>query len=166
MELQYALPDGDASVRVDPTESGYTITILRSGQGPAVYRVEALGLKHGRLTLQIGTRRLHAHVARQGNTSYVALAGKNWRFDPPRPRGRRGDAAGGSLTAAMPGKVLDVLVQIGQPVAAGAALVILEAMKMELRVAAPAEGIVTQIYVQPGDVVDQGQKLVELGLPA
>ncbi len=76
---------------------------------------------------------------------------------------RRADAAGsGSLTAAMPGKVLDVLVTAGQEVAAGAALLLLEAMKMELRITAPGAGVVKQVHVQAGDVVEQGQRLVEL----
>jgi biotin carboxyl carrier protein len=62
----------------------------------------------------------------------------------------------------MPGKVLDVLVENGQEVEAGATLVLLEAMKMELRITAPQAGTVQHVFVEPGEIVDQGQSLVEI----
>lgn len=163
MEFRYALPEGDVAVRVEPAEHGYTATVLRPDQPPQVYHVDARRPEHGRLTLCLGERRLRAYLAHDGSSRYVALAGESWRLEPPKPRGRKAEAGGGSLAASMPGKVLDVLVTKGQPVESGTPLVILEAMKMELRVAAPAAGVVLQIYVRPGEVVDQGQRLVEVG---
>lgn len=71
---------------------------------------------------------------------------------------RRGPAP---LRAPMPGLVLRVLVQPGQEVAAGAGLVVLEAMKMENELKAPAGGVVGTVRVQPGAPVEKGQLLVE-----
>ncbi|MFZ1769069.1 MAG: acetyl-CoA carboxylase biotin carboxyl carrier protein subunit, partial [Caldilinea sp.] len=71
-------------------------------------------------------------------------------------------ASGGALEAAMPGRVLDVLVAAGDAVKRGATLVLLEAMKMELRIQAAADGQVTRIHVKPGEVVERGQLLVEV----
>lgn len=163
MEFRYALPEGEATVRVEPSEHGYKATILRPDQPPGVYHVDARRPEHGRLTLCLGERRLRAYLAHDGSSRYVALSGDSWRLEPPKPRGRKAEAGGGSLAASMPGKVLDVLVAQGQQVEPGAPLVILEAMKMELRITAPAAGVVAQVYVRPGDVVDKGQRLVELG---
>jgi biotin carboxyl carrier protein len=68
----------------------------------------------------------------------------------------------GSLQAPMPGTVLRVDVHEGEDVAEGQALVVLEAMKMELAVSAPAAGTVAAVLVAPGDLVSRGQALVEL----
>ncbi len=162
MQFRYTLPEGDVTVEVTPGESGYTVTILRPDQEPAVYQVDAPAPEHGRLTLRFPDRRLRAYVARAGSTRFVALDGHTWRLEPPQPRRRQSEAAGGQLAAAMPGKVLDVLVAAGQEIEAGAPLVILEAMKMELRMAAPAAGRVAGVHVRPGDIVMQGQPLIDL----
>ena len=53
--------------------------------------------------------------------------------------------AGGQLTAPMPGKIIDVLVRTGDMVDAGAPLMVLEAMKMEHTIAAPAAGTVAEV---------------------
>lgn len=163
MEISYALPEGPATVRIDRSGSGLLVTVLRPGQPPAVHPLDAWSLRQGRLTFQWDGRRWTGYVAQDGAARLVALEGQIWRLQPPRPRSRPTETTGASLTAAMPGKVLDVLVQPGDEVAAGATLVIVEAMKMELRIAAPAGGVVGQVLVRPGDVVDQGQRLVEFG---
>jgi 3-methylcrotonyl-CoA carboxylase alpha subunit len=73
--------------------------------------------------------------------------------------------AAGSLQAPMPGTVLRVDVREGQDVTEGEQLVVLEAMKMELAVSAPAAGRVTAVLVAQGDLVARGQALVELDGP-
>jgi propionyl-CoA carboxylase alpha chain len=62
----------------------------------------------------------------------------------------------GSLVAPMPGSVQRVLVQIGQEVAVGTPLLVLEAMKMEHTLAAPQSGTVSALTVRAGDQVDGG----------
>jgi propionyl-CoA carboxylase alpha chain len=65
----------------------------------------------------------------------------------------------GSLTSPMPGAVLRVMVEVGATVQAGAPLLVLEAMKMEHEITAPAAGAVTELPVSPGDQVIAGQVL-------
>ena len=77
-------------------------------------------------------------------------------------RGRAAEQFAGALAATMPGQVRDVLVAVGDTVARGEPLVILEAMKMEMRVTAPEEGQVTNVLCAVGDVVDRGQRLIEI----
>jgi biotin carboxyl carrier protein len=62
----------------------------------------------------------------------------------------------------MPGLVLDVRAKAGDTVAAGAVLVVLEAMKMEHSLAAPWAGTVKSVSVKPGDRVEEGADLVVL----
>jgi len=71
-------------------------------------------------------------------------------------------AAGGSLDAPMPGTVIDVRTKPGAAVAEGDTLVILESMKMELAIQAPADGVVADVFVATGDRVTQAQPLVAL----
>jgi biotin carboxyl carrier protein len=65
----------------------------------------------------------------------------------------------------MPGTVLRVLAGTGDAVTAGAALVVLEAMKMEHTVAAPVDGVVAQLHVAPGDQVETRQVLAVVAEP-
>lgn len=72
-------------------------------------------------------------------------------------------AAGGTtVEAPMPGKVLDVKVAVGQAVKYGTVVAVMEAMKMETEIVAPADGTVSQILVKAGDPVDTGAAMVVL----
>lgn len=68
-------------------------------------------------------------------------------------------AAGEKVIAPMPGNILDVKVSVGQSVKAGDVMFILEAMKMENEIVAPAAGTVKQILVQKGAVVNSDDTL-------
>jgi len=67
---------------------------------------------------------------------------------------------GGGLTAPMPGKVIAVLVDIGAKVERGVPLLIMEAMKMEHTIMAPAAGAVKEILYGVGDQVAEGAELI------
>jgi propionyl-CoA carboxylase alpha chain len=62
----------------------------------------------------------------------------------------------------MPGIVTDVRVDVGQLVAAGATLVVMEAMKMEHLISAPSSGTIAEVLVHRGQQVDRGAALVVL----
>ena len=68
----------------------------------------------------------------------------------------------GGLAAPMPATVRAVHVKPGQHVAKGETLVVLEAMKMELPLRAPADGTITSVSCAPGDLVQPGVPLVEI----
>ncbi len=67
---------------------------------------------------------------------------------------------GGRLTSPMPGTVVRVLVEAGQTVAKDTPLLVLEAMKMEHTIAAPADGTVESLPFAVGDRVEEGVELV------
>ncbi len=75
-------------------------------------------------------------------------------------------AEGGRLTAPMPGKVVSFAVRAGDRVAKGQALAVMEAMKMEHTIAAPADGTVEELLYAPGDQVTEGAELLRLAAAA
>lgn len=81
-------------------------------------------------------------------------------------RGAGGASGPAPLVAPMPGLVVRVLVTPGDRVAAGAALLVMEAMKMENELRAPAAGVVRAVHANPGTAVDKGAVLVELAAEA
>ena len=92
------------------------------------------------------------HLTGDSETVTVAVLP---RFGAP----DRGLAAGG-FAAPMPGVIVEVRVEPGEPVAAGRTLVVMEGMKMEHQVNAPCDGTVTEVLVAPGDQVDNGSPLL------
>jgi pyruvate carboxylase subunit B len=76
---------------------------------------------------------------------------------------KSGPTGGGVVRAPMPGLVVRIPVTEGQQVAAGAGLVVVEAMKMENELKATHPGVVLKVHVTPGAVVEKGAPLVTLG---
>jgi 3-methylcrotonyl-CoA carboxylase alpha subunit len=103
-----------------------------------------------------------AHAAAQADRRYVQVDNRVYSLNVPGTGRRRATAGSGDLTAPMPGQVTAVLVQIGDQVERGQTLLVMEAMKMEMRVAAPTAGTVKRLLVEPGAVVERGQLLAEV----
>jgi biotin carboxyl carrier protein len=153
----------ETDVAVEARDGTYRVTI-----GERHYEVRVLARAGGRLDLAIGDRRVHAVVAVSADKAYVHAAGGTFLVEPATAatRARHALAAHeGDVEATMPGQVRAVLVEEGQAVARNDPLVILEAMKMELRLRAPREGRVRRLCCRVGDVVERGQILVELEAP-
>ena len=88
-----------------------------------------------------------------------------YQREETRRRGGRGAAeASGDILAPMPGAVLEVLVAEGDRVERNQTVVLMESMKMELVITVPRAGVVRRVSVQPGQQVDRGMRLLELGL--
>ena len=71
-------------------------------------------------------------------------------------------AGAGAVLAIMPGKIIRVLVEVGQQVQDGQPVCVLEAMKMENELHAHQSGAVQAVHVKPGDDVEKDQVLVEI----
>ena len=71
-------------------------------------------------------------------------------------------AAGGAITAPMPGTILRANVAAGDSVSKGQTLLVLEAMKMENEIMAPSDGVVEQLNVAEGASVNTGDVLIIL----
>jgi 3-methylcrotonyl-CoA carboxylase alpha subunit len=90
------------------------------------------------------------------------VAGRNSAGVAGPNKGRPTDVRPTSLTAPMPARVIKVLVQPGAAVKKGATLVMLEAMKMELPIRAPADGKVAAVHCRDGELVQADAVLVDL----
>jgi len=127
--------------------------------------VEALvlGATPDRVDLEIdGTRRVY-RVHQAGDGTYVdASDGASALRETPRFGDPTKLAPAGSLLAPMPGLVLRVLAEPGTAVTAGQPIVVLEAMKMEQTVSAPADGVLAELHAKTGDQVSTGQVLAVL----
>ena len=142
-------------------EDGYNLKIEGSS-------IDARGcfLDDGRLTADINGHRVTVSVVRYGPCLYVAGLGKTRKFeivDPLIPQGI-GQSSGGRLTSPLPGRIVSVTVGVGDVVSMGQVLMVIEAMKMEHAIVAPAAGRVEIINFKEGDQVDEGKEL--LGLAA
>lgn len=130
---------------------GTPVHLLRIGD--AVHRVVvARGEERGRYTLWIGAHRYDVDAVDERTRTIRELTAAAGGPQGPRP-----------LVAPMPGLIVRLHVAVGDVVAAGQPLVSMEAMKMENELRAPAAGTVTAIVVAPGQPVDKGAVLVELG---
>ncbi|MFJ4153261.1 acetyl-CoA carboxylase biotin carboxylase subunit [Pseudomonas sp. NPDC089752] len=110
-----------------------------------------------------GVRRRYLAI-RRGNTLFLRWDGEMQAveaFDPI-AEAEASHSHQGGLGAPMNGSIVRVLVQPGQVVEAGTALVVLEAMKMEHSIRAPHGGTVKALFCQEGDMVSEGTALVEL----
>ncbi|MDF3009614.1 MAG: putative acyl-CoA carboxylase alpha chain protein [Burkholderiales bacterium] len=94
------------------------------------------------------------HVFCQGSSRQLALR-QNVHEDDS-------EAVTGLLTAPMPGRIIKVMAQAGRKVAKGDPLLILEAMKMEHTITAPADGVVKELHYAAGEQVLEGAELIRL----
>jgi 3-methylcrotonyl-CoA carboxylase alpha subunit len=102
-----------------------------------------------------------AHCLPDGGGVVCFDNGDAWRLDNPNPEAAIVDAgASDQVTAPMPGKVLAVTAKVGDNVRKGVALVVLEAMKMEHTLRAPADVCIASLAAKPGDQVSEGDVLV------
>ena len=119
------------------------------------------------LRLDDGTQLSLTHHS-NGNTHEISFGGATVTVEITDPlaarRRRREDEIGGSgvVKALMPGRVVRVLVAKGEAVRKGAGLLILEAMKMENEIAAPADGTVDELFVEAGQTVEAGAELLHI----
>lgn len=135
---------------------------FRATVGDRDYTVKAAAVEGGWL-LTLDGRQTRVYAAARGSERFVGIDGEAYTLTVPSAGHRRASStSSGDLTAQMPGQVREVFIAAGDMVKSGQTLLLLEAMKMEIRVSAPADGQVKRVLVQAGDVVDRGQRLVEM----
>jgi 3-methylcrotonyl-CoA carboxylase alpha subunit len=117
---------------------------------------------NGDMLADVDGLRLRATLVHQGDELTVLTQGTTRRLSvyDPLTRGMQEEAGSGSLTAPMPGTIIQVIVEEGDTVARGDGLMILEAMKMEHTITAPGDGIVERINFSVGDQVQEGTELL------
>jgi len=154
--------DEDIAVEIERAGSAYSLKI-----GERSLNVEMIAANQFLSTLRLedGAQYLVVHH-RQGNAHEVSFGDRTVNlelFDPlSLKRTSREDqtGGGGTVKAAMPGRIVRILVAEGDVVTKGAGLLILEAMKMENEMISPRDGVVRSFLVQAGQTVEGGTELV------
>lgn len=127
-------------------------------------RVAARGLlgPDGALTAELDGRPIMATVVRHGGGLTLLLAGASHHLHliDPMESVPTQEAGVGRMTAPMPGRIIKVEVTPGEVVIRGAALMVLEAMKMEHSITAPADGVIAEVRYAVGDLVEEGAELI------
>jgi len=118
------------------------------------------------LRVDLDGLRMNATVIRRGaELTVLTPEGSHvLELHDPLAAGMEDEVAEGSLTAPMPGQVISVLVSPGDRVAAGDALMVLEAMKMEYTITATAAAVVDTVNYTVGDQVEEGTELLALNV--
>ena len=155
--------------------AGYQDLVLRGGETVMTIRAQPgpdgviLSLPSGAVRARLEPNGLRldgvAHrlrVVRQGEAIIVIAHGSNHVLYPVDPLAPPAAAAagGGKVTAPIPGRVARILVAPGDAVLRGAALLVIEAMKMELTLTAPMDGVVATIRPMVDEMVQDGAELV------
>ncbi|HKU46335.1 MAG TPA: acetyl/propionyl/methylcrotonyl-CoA carboxylase subunit alpha, partial [Burkholderiales bacterium] len=120
-------------------------------------------LPDDRLLVRLDERAFKARAVRDGHDWHVFCEGEYRKLSLRQELAGAGeDTRAGSLAAPMPGKIIKVMAAPGAKVAKGQALLILEAMKMEHTITAPADGTVKEVHYAAGDQVLEGAELISL----
>ncbi len=160
MQLNFRTADEDVTVEVQPDGqewrllvSGKELSLSALQDGNGAWLVET---EQGRRRLWVAVRGDERLVFCDGKVHTLRLPAAEHADEGEEP------GAGPNLTADMPGKVVQVAVEVGQTVTAGQTLLIIESMKMETELAAAVDGTVATIHVTDGQVVGQGDALVDI----
>lgn len=107
-----------------------------------------------------------AYVSSDGAQRWVTINGQTFQFSQSsqttRKAARGQSHSAGELLAPMPGQIRAVQVVEGEVVAQGQTLLVLEAMKMEIKIAAPFAGKVKSLNAKTGQTVEKEQTLIEI----
>ena len=170
MAWEITLGDAVRRVEVEDIDGGYRLTV-----DGAIVEVAASFPQAGVLRMVHGGRSHSVDVRPVPDGQEVVLGGV--RYDvgviDERDKAMRllHDAVGGAgageiISTSMPGKVVALLVEEGEAVAAGQGVIVIEAMKMENELKAAHDGVIERIAVTVGEAVEAGADLVVIAAPA
>jgi len=139
---------------------------FRANIGDKSVDVEIIHVGNGKLDLLIDGERVTAFVSPENAKRWVTVNGQTFVLTKPAAGARKGGHghhhAAGELTAPMPGQVRAVNVSEGGAVTKGQTLLVIEAMKMEIRIQSPQDGVVKKLLVKQGQTVEREQILIDI----
>lgn len=148
--VHLSVGENEQAIEVEHTKDGYGVELPA-----ASYQCFVESLNGVDLALRMDGDRSRARVVKQDsrldvfiNAQHYTLTGRD-----PLHAEETDDAAGGNLAAPMPGIVLEVFVEVGQQLAAGSPIMLIEAMKIEHTITAPFDGVVSEIRFKAGDQI-------------
>lgn len=162
MKFEATIDDVVRRVSIEGDGGVYQVQI---DDGP-VRQIAATRPEEGVISLILEDARAEAGLVRRELGYDVTIDGvlHEITIEDPRKKALRlaTGTVSGAIRTTMPGRVVSLLVSVGQQVSVGEPVVVVEAMKMENELKAQGEGTVTAIHVQAGDLVESGTVLVEI----
>ena len=146
---------------VDLTPQGKS---YRATVGDKTVDVEIIRAHDGQLELLVDGQRVTAYVSSDGAKRWVTINGQTVVLTKASGAKRKssGHDHASELAAPMPGLVRSVNVVEEEVITKGQTLMVLEAMKMEIRIQAPKDGMVKKLLVKQGQTVEREQVLIEI----
>ena len=160
MHHAFKLEDAEYSVDLSRARSGYRLH--RDG---AEIAVDLLPNEDGSAWLHVDGTRQRVWMAQRGDEVWVHLRGEAHclRYEHPLQQLAQAQAGGGDVIAApMPGSIVVVHVAGGDGVSLGQALLVMESMKMETTISAPADGVVEAVHFAVGQTFERDAVLVTM----
>jgi biotin carboxyl carrier protein len=160
MRYRYQVRDQAYDIILERQAGGYHVTV--AGQ---TYELEILSAQPGEISLRFEGQPVTLYWAGDEALKWISLNGCTYRLEKPAPRHTRQarEASGEDIIRApMPAQVRGVEVAPGDSVERGDTLVLLEAMKMEIRIRAPRKSRIASVRVFAGQTVERDEVLVEI----
>ena len=166
--MRFRVQSNDRVHEVEIARQGEMLRARIDGQN---YEFEVLDSQPGQLSLRFPARGGASTViywAVENGRLWLSQNGCTYRLEKPAPRrasssAAPGAASGETVRAPMPAQVRAIQVAQGETIERGQTLLLLEAMKMEIRIKSPAGGRVARLLVSDGQAVEKDQVLVEIG---
>lgn len=164
MDFNFTIGGETHRVSVEFRDGLYLVNV-----GGKEWKVDAQLISENCLSLISENRTMLVYLAENEGKRYLSVNGEQFHLEEVEAAADTGTRAETLaveglqvITPVMPGKVVKVQVSAGEAVEKDQTLVIVEAMKMENEMRAPANGRVKKIHVAAGDLVNLGQPMVEL----
>ncbi|MDB5889416.1 MAG: acetyl/propionyl/methylcrotonyl-CoA carboxylase subunit alpha [Polaromonas sp.] len=159
--LDFEFHDKAVSAVLTYLHDGALLLTVGETSGPLVFSPSASGID-----VRFAGQRNSVHLYKNSDLCHVFTGYGATHIVAIDVLAHAGDshAESGRLTAPMPGKVVSFAIKAGDTVQKGQALAVMEAMKMEHTIAAPADGVVTELLYAPGDQVAEGAELLKIGV--
>jgi 3-methylcrotonyl-CoA carboxylase alpha subunit len=152
--------DGETEHRV---RLRFLATGLRVETRAREHALEGERLADGSLLVRLDGRSLKARAVREDAHWHLFCEGRYRRLTLKEElRGLDVDAGAGTMTAPMPGRIAAILVKPEERVTKGQPLLVLEAMKMEHTITAPADGVIREVHYAAGEQVLEGAELIRM----
>lgn len=160
MNFNYRVGTELFDITLDMVAGGYQAVV--AGE---TYQVEIVTMQAGEIQLRVNGGQVQADWAVDNGKLWVGINGRAYVLEKANA-GKRDVSVRGEgdsfVSAPMPGRVREVFVTKGEQVDRGQTLLLLEAMKMEMRILAPRAGQVIKLNVAAGQQVDKDDELVEV----
>ncbi|MFX0123170.1 MAG: biotin/lipoyl-containing protein [Candidatus Hodarchaeota archaeon] len=146
-------------------DNSYVIVINREDGEEQELQVSAKILGAGQFQFTLENVIYKCSVAKNGDIRFIHLDGEDYeikRISEAIEEFGEAEQELGSLSSPMPGRIIKLFVKIGDRVKKGQDLIVIEAMKMENKIAAPFDGTVSKIFFPEGDQIEANVPLIEI----